>query len=165
MCGGVGYKTKNIPEKELKKYYSPELIKRFKRSGRVETFFWNEKPALPVKTKQGIQLKLWGNKSGDIKLPKTGWARSESLQEGKWDYLHPKLVDIPVESGYEKKTWFEFKDGTKGALVKDKKGEEHVFMITKEASEEYKRETKHDREPPGEKSNYEHEIDKQEKLI
>ena len=154
MCGGVGFKIKNIPEPELKKYYSPEMIKRFKITERIESFFWNNNPVLPVKSKKGIQLLLWGNKDENVKLPKTGWAKEESLKIGKWNYLNPEPVDIPVDSGYEKKTWFEMPKGTKGIVIK-RDGNERVYMITKEASAEYMKETGHDREPPGEKKNYE----------
>jgi hypothetical protein len=154
MCGGVGFKTKNIPENELKKYYSPELIKRFKTTGRIESFFWLKEPVLPVKTKKGVQLVLWGNKDENVKLPKTGWAKEESLKVGKWNYLKPEPVDIPVDSGYEKKTWFNFDNGTKGIVIKRNK-DERVYMITKEASEEYKKFAGHGREPLGKKGNYE----------
>jgi hypothetical protein len=153
MCGGVGFKTKNIPEEELKKYYSPELVRRFKTTGRIESFFWNKEAVLPVKSKKSVQLMLWGNKDENIKLPKTGWARAESLKDGKWDYLHPEPVEIPVDSGYEKKTWFDFAGGTKGIVVK-KDNSERVYMITEEASKEYKNKTGHDREPLGRKENY-----------
>ena len=77
MCGGVGFTIKNIEEKELKRHYSPELIKRFKNNERVESFFWEKTSLLPIKTKEGVHLKLWGNKDRDLKLPKTGWVRSE----------------------------------------------------------------------------------------
>jgi len=153
MCGGVGFKIKNIPEAELKKYYSPAMIKRFKTSGRIEEFFWRPKPLLPVKSKKGEQLILWGNKDEAIKLPKTGWAKIESLRAGKWDYMHPEIVDIPVDSGYEKKVWFDLPRGTKGIIVK-RGDEERVYMITEEASARYKEKTGHDREPLGEKSNF-----------
>lgn len=99
-----------------------------------------------------------------MKLPPTGWARSESLREGKWDYLHPEEVDIPVDQGYEKKTWFDFKNGTKGVVVK--RGEnERVYIVTREANKDYAQETGHDREPLGEKDNYEHELGKQKSLL
>jgi hypothetical protein len=150
MCGGVGFKIKNIEEEELKKYYSPELISRFKDTGRVESFFWHKNAVLPVKIDKGIQLKLWGNKDETIRLPRTGWAKKESLEIGKWDYLHPITVDIPVDCGFEKKVWFDFEDGTKGIVVK-KGNEERVYMITKEADEKYKDKTSHDREPIGKK--------------
>jgi hypothetical protein len=153
MCGGVGYKIKKITEKELKRFYSPELIRRFKTSGRVESFFWNRNASLPVETKDGIQLVLWGNKDENIMLPKTGWAKEESLNAGKWDYLYPEVVDIPVDSGYEKKVWFDFDAGTKGIVV-GKGDDKHVYMITRGSSEEYLKETGHGREPLGGKSNY-----------
>jgi hypothetical protein len=164
MCGGVGFKIKNIPDKELKKHYSPELIKRFKHKDRVESFFWHKDAVLPIKENGSTRLAHWGNKDEDVHLPKTGWARSESLQEGKWDYLKPEEVDIPIESGYEKKTWFDMPKGAKGVIVR-KNSDERVYMITKEASEEYKKETGHGREPLGEKKNYEHELNLQKKLI
>ncbi|MCU0679599.1 MAG: hypothetical protein MUC28_04120 [Planctomycetes bacterium] len=157
MCGGVGFKIKNISDEELGKYYSPELVKRFKTGGRIESFFWHKNAVLPVKTKQGTQLKIWGNKDENIKLPKTGWAKSESLAAGKWDYLRPEPADIPVDAGYEKKTWFDLPQGAKGIVVKRGR-EERVYMITKEASEEYKRQTGHGREPLGDKNNFQHEF-------
>lgn len=106
MCGGVGFQIKNIPEEELNKYYSPKLIKRFKTTGRIESFFWYKDAVLLVKSKEEIRIMFWGNKDEEIKLPKASWAKEESLREGKWNYMHPEIVDIPIDSGYEKKTWF-----------------------------------------------------------
>jgi hypothetical protein len=153
MCGGVGFKIKNISDSELKKYYSPELIKRFKEQDKIESFFWYKQAVLPVKRESKIELHAWGNKDSKVKLPKTGWAKEESLKQGKWNYLHPEIVDLPVDSGYEKKIWFDFLEGTKGILVKNGK-DERVYMITREASDEYREKTGHDRMPPGVKSNY-----------
>lgn len=162
MCGGVGFKIKNIPDRELKKYYSSEILKRFKSADRIESFFWRDNPVLPVKTKSGLQLRLWGNKNVNLKLPKTGWAKAESLKEGRWDYMRPEIVDIPIDSGYEKKVWFDMPEGTKGIIVKHGE-EERVYMVTKEADFRYKQETKHDREPLGKKINYRYNSSSQEK--
>ena len=96
---------------------------------------------------------LWGNKDKGIRLPKTGWAREESIKDGKWDYLYPEFVDIPIEDGYEKKTKFKLSSGTKGIVVQ-KGDDSRVYMITKSASQEYQNETGHDREPLGEKIDY-----------
>lgn len=153
MCGGVGFGIKNIPEKELKKYYSKEILNEIEVEERAESFFWHESPVLPIKTNKGVELKLWGNKDKDSKLPNTGWAREESIIEGKWNWLEPKPVDIAVLSGYEKKVWFDTPEGLKGILVKHG-NEERVYIRTQDASEEYKKETGHDREPIGEKENY-----------
>jgi hypothetical protein len=153
MCGGVGYAVKKINEEELRKYYSQELIDRFKSSGKVESFFWHKNASLPIQTKNGVRLKMWGNKDEEIKLPRTGWARDESLKLGKWNYLSPEPVDILVDTGYEKKACFNTPSGLQGILVK-KGDEERVYMLTEEASEEYQKETGHNREPLGEKRDY-----------
>lgn len=147
MCGGVGFKIKNIPDSELKKFYQPDMIEKFKKEGEARSFFWERNPALPVLLDGGIRLLPWGNKEHGLDLPKTGWARTESLHDRRWDYLKPELVDIPVDSGYEKSVWFKI-EGVKGIAI-TRKGERYVYMITKEASEEYKKQTKHDREPLG----------------
>lgn len=155
MCGGVGYTIKNISDQELKKFFSPSLIDKIKENKRIETFYWYKDPILPVKTKRGIQLMIWGNKDKNLKLPQTGWAKQESLTVGKWNWLHPEIVDIPVDSGYEKKVWFDLPEGTKGVIVKDsQKNVERVYTVTKPASKKYIDETSHDREPLGEKKNY-----------
>jgi hypothetical protein len=148
MCGGVAYRYKNIKESELEHFYSPEEIEKARQSGRVESFFWQKQASLPIITKDGLKLCEWGNKDKTIKLPLTGWARSESIEIGKWDYLRPEFVDIFVDSGYEKKVWFDFRGKAKGLLFKDN-GKERVYMITKEAGSEYQKLTGHDREPLG----------------
>lgn len=153
MCGGARFKIKNIPEQELKKYYSPELVKKFKTVGAAESFFWQKNAVLPVKGKNGEQLMLWGNKDKALKLPKTGWAKLESLKAGKWDYLHPKIADLPLDKGYEKKVWFDLPKGAKGIVV-EKNKQERVYLLTQAADAEYKKETGHDREPLGEKKNF-----------
>lgn len=52
----------------------------------------------------------------------------------------------------------------KGVVVK-RDDNQRVYMVTKDASEEYKQQTGHDRGPIGDKKNYEHELGKQIKLV
>lgn len=145
MCGGVAYKIKNISLVELEKTFNGEKLEKINKEGKAQSFFWDKEAVLPVNKKNGISLLPWGNKNPNISLPKTGWARLESLEAHKWDYLEPEFVDIPVFLGFEKNVWFDLK-GAKGVVVR-KGNIERVYMITKEASEEHKKLTKHDREP------------------
>lgn len=152
MCGGVGFKIENVPESELKKRYSPDLVKKIKDKGRLEQFYWHKDAVLPVKKGAKTQLIIWGNKDKEVDLPKTGWAKKESLEQGRWDWLKPDAVDLPIDKGYEKKVWFDMPQGSKGIVARDKKGEnERVYMITEPASDQYEKETKHDRQPVGRK--------------
>ena len=54
MCGGVGYQLKNIPKKELQKYFDNEMIGKLEKKGRIESFFWYKDPILPIDSKKGI---------------------------------------------------------------------------------------------------------------
>lgn len=147
MCGGIGFNLSDIDKKELLHFYEPEEIEQFKKTGIGLSFFWNREPTLPVQdSHHKVRLLNWGNRNKKINLPKTGWAKSESLKNSKWDYLKPKEVIIPAVKGYEKGVWFPIKKGIKGIVI-DKDGEQRVYMVTRQSSPEYLNLTKHDREP------------------
>lgn len=62
-----------------------------------------------------------------MRLPRTGSAKEEFLKEGKRDYLHPEIVDIPIDQGYKKKAWFDFERGTKGNVVKKRRRVQSLY--------------------------------------
>lgn len=146
MCGGITYDVEKIPEDELKKFYTIEQIKLFKKNKMISSFFWDKKPILPIKENNNITLFEWGNRDKNIKLPKTGWAKNESIERGKWKYLNPKKVKIPATKGYEKQVWFDLKGDIEGILV-EKNDTKRVYMVTKEADINYLKKTKHNRMP------------------
>lgn len=146
MCGGIAYKISKIPKKELERFYSKFEIEKFEKRGEAESFFWSKKPVLPIEIDNKISPFDWGNRDKTVPLPQTGWAKDESLNAGKWNYLHPKSAKIPVEKGYEKGVWFKPK-GDFAAIVVEKDDERAAYMVTKPATPEYKKLTGHDREP------------------
>lgn len=147
MCGGIGFNLADVDMNELLHFYEPGEIEEFKKAGIGLSFFWNREPVLPIKDSNNkARLVSWGNRDKNIKLPKTGWAKSESINSGKWDYLKPEEVIIPAIKGYEKGLWFPIGKGIKGIVV-DKDGEQRIYMVTRQSSAEYQALTKHDREP------------------
>lgn len=146
MCGGVFTNWNRVPKKELGKFLSKsELIKITSGEG-LESFFWSQTPILPVEDKSGIHIRKWGNRDKELKLPKTGWAKQESLIDGKWNYLKPEKVKILADRGYEKGVWFDIESGGIEGILVAKANEERVYMVTKEASLDYKKLTGHGRE-------------------
>lgn len=147
MCGGIVYNIMKIPKSELRKFYSDDEIAKFEKKGQFESFFWSRQPVLPIEENGNIELKHWGNRDKNLNLPQTGWAKSESIDQGKWAHLKPKMVKIPFDKGYEKGVWFETKGKCfKGVLISKDKNE-RVYMITKPADNEYEKLTKHNRQP------------------
>lgn len=147
MCGGLAFPIKRIPKNELEKWFKPLELKEFEKSGTAQTFFWSQKPVLPIVDGEKVKLVAWGNRDKNVKLPQTGWAKQESVDGGKWFYLHPQEVVIPVERGCERKHWFDVSSGGFRGLLVEKDGEAHAYMITKAADPNYLKLTGHDRQP------------------
>lgn len=82
----------------------------------VRTFFPNPHAQLPVRQRRGdVVLLPWGRRQRQPgKLPLGGWARHESIQEGRWDRWNPIPVKLIVDEFMEK----------------DHEGVSHWFMVT-----------------------------------
>ena len=147
MCGGIAFKINRISKKELSRYYSEKEIDKIEQTGEAQSFFWSKKPVLPVERDKKVELIDWGNREKEIDFPKTGWAKQESITDGKWNYLKPEFVKIPVEQGFEKGIWFKPKTNEFQGLVVARDKIKKVYMVTKPATQDYLKLTKHNREP------------------
>ena len=83
MCGGVHFE------------HQGEVLK---------SFFPNLHAQLPLLKRDGqIMLIGWGRRENQKgKLPRTGWARLDSIYAGLWDKYFPIPVRIPVLRFMEK---------------------------------------------------------------
>ncbi len=159
MCGGVIFPYRKEYKELLEKLYSPDEVAQFEATGEVRSLYWQKaEPVLPVLVERDEnepagesaepepRLMLWGNRDKNKPLPQTGWARLESIEEGKWGYLKPKPALIPVSYGVEKGKWFSIDNGIAGLVVR-KAGEERIYMLTEAADEEFLDVTHHERMP------------------
>jgi hypothetical protein len=123
-------------------------------AGVVRSVYWGRgAPVVPAVIGEGEeeeiaipQLFMWGNRDKDLPLPATGWARVESLEAGKWSYLRPVPVVIPVTYGVEKGRWFPIEHGIRGVLV-ERDDLQRVYMLTREATPDFLDATRHERMP------------------
>jgi hypothetical protein len=152
MCGGVIFPFKREHRAMLEQFYSDQQIQEFEQTGAVRSVYWSKgAPVLPAVLEEAgpgaePELFLWGNRDKDVKLPQTGWAKLESIEEGKWAYLRPSPVVIPVTHGVEKGKWFTIDRGIRGLLVA-RGGLQRVYMLTEEADPEFVSVTGHPRKP------------------
>ncbi len=151
MCAGLSVERRAIPNELIKKYRLEDRIVKRQEGAEEEIHFqFYRSPMALIPAYYGGQLDIfeWGNRSNKTtKLPKTGWCRTESLEQGKWKYFYPEEIDIPASFGLEKGVWFQITEGMKGILVKDEADKPHIYMLTKPASHYYEVMTRHDREP------------------
>jgi hypothetical protein len=148
MCAGLSFHIDNLNRKELDRFYTPEEFVKQRKGDILEVFFWQKRPFLPVEEEDGIHLYDWGNRDATVKLPRTGWAKLESLRDGKWDWLSPQKIIIPADRGYEKRKWFKTPRGLSGIKVRYH-NLTRVYLITEKASLDFIHLTGHDRMPVG----------------
>ncbi|MGY0218683.1 hypothetical protein ACWJJH_15060 [Endozoicomonadaceae bacterium StTr2] len=77
----------------------------FRADGKViKTFFPNPKARLPVKGRDGQLIMVpWGRRENQAGgAPQGGWARLESVHEGRWEKYRPQPVKIVVDAFMEK---------------------------------------------------------------
>ena len=148
MCFGIALPIDTFPE-ELVRQHQHRISLREPGDVRELRFLFRD-PQAELPAWHGNQLAIfpWGNREGNgSRLPRTGWCRQESLESGRWRYLHPEPVDIPAALGLEKGVWFLITEGIRGILVRDEHDMPHVYMLTQPASHYYQIMTRHDRMP------------------
>ena len=106
-------------------------------------FFPNPKAVLPVLP--------WGRRKTQLgALPPGGWARLESVYEGRWDRYFPTPVKLPILQFMEKDMegvshWYDLSPGQWiQGLVAREKHERRVYVVTIEPD---LRDAIHDRWP------------------
>jgi len=126
MCGGVKYTDKG--GKEWKVYFP------------------SPKAALPVLKRDGeIAWVTWGKRKEepDHVFAPGGWARMDSIKEGKWQRFHPRPVLLPVQSFMEKdherqSHWIDVPPGqVMQGLLATRDDQTRVYVVTTDTPAEY----------------------------
>ena len=104
----------------------------------IRVYFPNPRATLPVMTKNHeVELLPWGRRKEQAgQLPMGGWARLDSIYQGRWDKWFPVPVKLPVKQFMEKDIqgnshWFDLTPGQfiQGLIARDKY-EQRVYVVT-----------------------------------
>lgn len=116
----------------------PEAV-TFLHQGKLQTVYFAKSNAmLPIKLANGeIRLVKWGRRQHETsEMPLGGWARLESIHNGKWNPYLPKPVKLPIEKfmkmDFEGHTrWYEVIRGQwiQGLLAQEE-NEYRVYIVT-----------------------------------
>lgn len=125
MCGGAKYTEPNGKEWKI---YFPSL-----------------KAALPVLKPDGdVEWIKWGRrKEEQAPFVQGGWARLDSIEQGKWDRCNPVYVSLAVQSFMEKDEnkkshWIDVPLGKAiEALIVEQNEERRLYVVTEDTPFEY----------------------------
>ena len=119
-------------------------------------YFPNPKAVIYAYTEDGEAVSgRWGvrteEEAGGADVPVTGWARFESLKNGRWNRFCPQKVYIPADSFMEKDKegashWFDLDENERILGVMLANGSENFIYIVTVPSDEEKQKI-HDRWP------------------
>lgn len=140
MCQAIRYNQHEFPEEMLKQHQLRCI------DNEVRVYYAHKKALLPVLLNGENQLIKWGNKE-NFKIPKTGFCKKESLEAGKWRWLHPIPVTIPASAGLMNGIWFQIREGIQGIIIKNEQGGEHCYIVTQPATHYFKTMTGAERMP------------------
>jgi hypothetical protein len=104
----------------------------------VTAYFPNPKAALPVLRRNGgHELLVWGRRKEEAgTLPPGGWARLDSIHQGRWQHYAPVPVRLVVAEFMEKdhaghSHWYPLADGQwLQGLVATRGEEQRVYVVT-----------------------------------
>lgn len=126
MCSGVKY-TESTSGKEWKVYFP------------------NPKAALPVfKSDGSVEWIKWGRRREEqAPFVQGGWARSDSIELGKWERYNPNKVQLAAHGFMEKDAeklshWIDIPEGKAiEALIVQHNDEKRVYVVTEDTPEEF----------------------------
>lgn len=129
MCGGLIFKT-NKNEQFITAYFPRPYTKIYgvNRELKIIEAYWGKRDEIEFK---------------DINMPKTGWARIESLEKGFWNKFEYTKVLIPAYKYMEKdKTghshWFMLNENEFiEAILIVKENLNFIYIVTVPSTEEY----------------------------
>jgi hypothetical protein len=93
---------------------------------------------LPVWLDGRLQIVRWGNRRGQSRqLPCTAWTWLATVEAGRWAEREPVAVIIPATMGVDRGVWFAIREGVRGVVVRDEKGQPAVYVLVEPASHYY----------------------------
>lgn len=148
MCVGIALAWSELPTELIGRHGLERRVHERGGEREVRFYFRDRSPRLPIWRDGQLGLARWGNGRGESRfLPRTGWTWLSTVQEGYWRELGPIAVDIPATIGLERGVWFRIRQGIRGLLVPDERGNAVVYMICEPASHYYQVMTRANRMP------------------
>ena len=138
MLSGVALALSDLPLKLITEHGLRDRIRERGGEPEVQFLFGDARRLLPVW--QGGQLRVvtWGNRRDENRsLPCTGWTQLITVEAGRWADFQPESVVIPATLGLDKGVWYRIRQGIRGLLVRDERGEARVFVLCEPSTHYY----------------------------
>jgi hypothetical protein len=95
-------------------------------------------PLLPAWHEGLLRVVRWGCRRGESRyLPVGGWTKLATVESGYWRECAAEPVDVPAALGFDGGIWYAIRQGLRGVLVQDERGEARAYLVCEPASHYY----------------------------
>lgn len=149
MCVGIALSWSAFPDPLIRRYGLDHRV--YDRGGgekEVHFFYHDTDARLPVRDGGELRIVRWGNRRGlSRNLPRTCWTWQATVESGYWRDAGATEVEIAATLGFERGIWFRIRQGIRGLLITDERGDQVVYMVCEPASHYFEVMTRSDRMP------------------
>ncbi len=138
MFAGVALTLSEVPVELVEQHGLRRRV--YERGGEAEVQFLlrDGERVLPVWLDGRLQVVRWGNRRGQSRvLPCTAWTWLATLEGGGWGDRGAVPVVIPATMGLDRGVWFRVREGVRGVVVRDERGQPVVYVLVEPASHYY----------------------------
>lgn len=138
MFSGVALALSEVPVELVDQHGLARRV--YQRGGELEVQFLlhDAERVLPVWLDGRLRILRWGNRRGQSKrLPCTAWTWLDTLQKGGWGRQEAEPVVIPARMGLDRGVWFVVREGVRGVVVRDERGEPAVYVLVEPSTHYY----------------------------
>ena len=100
---GISLSWRSLPQALIDQHaLGDRIIVRSDEADREIRFLYRDvRPLLPVWVGNELNIFAWGQPRRKSKLSRTRAVVQETLETGVWQDVHPELVDIPANFGWD----------------------------------------------------------------
>jgi hypothetical protein len=138
MLSGTALAVSELPVELIARHGLERRI--YDRGGEreVQFLFADAECFLPVWRDGRLQILRWGNRRGESpRLPCTAWTQLDTIKSGGWGEYGVEPVVIPATMGLDKGIWYRIRQGIRGLLVHDERGQPRTYVICEPSSHYY----------------------------
>jgi hypothetical protein len=93
---------------------------------------------LPVWHEGQLRVVRWGCRRGESRyLPVGGWTKLATVEGGYWRECGAEPVDVPAALAFDGGIWYAIRQGLRGVLAQDERGEARAYLVCEPASHYY----------------------------
>jgi len=140
MCEGIAAGWRDFTDADIDRFrLQPRIINRGNSTEREFRFLYRDKrPELPAWLGSVLAVCEWGNRDGrSLRLPRSGCLRLEAIESGGCSWMEPEPVSVPACYGMARGVWYPVRQGLRGVLVRDERGDDHLYVLIQPASHYY----------------------------